>query len=76
MSEQKEINTRQKAAYAERENRIKTAQRIINGIFAGYCPCGYCGTISSLGHCFKCGTEWGISPKPNYQLPIKDGLDE
>ena len=49
----------------EQQARIKKAMSIIGGIHAGFCPCGYCGTIDSRGHCFKCGTNWPIAPKEN-----------
>jgi hypothetical protein len=48
--------------YEEREARIAAAQILIKGLRKGICPCGYMGTISPKGHCFKCGTQWDIYP--------------
>jgi hypothetical protein len=49
----------------EREKRnaeIAKALKLVEGLRKGLCPCGYMGTISPEGNCFKCGTDWGIGP--------------
>jgi hypothetical protein len=48
----------------ERQARILAAVNLINGIRQGLCPCGYMGTISPKGACFKCGAQWDVYPKP------------
>jgi hypothetical protein len=59
--------------YEERQARILAAVDLINGLRQGMCPCGYMGTISPKGYCFKCGTQWDIHPRPTPKAPPGSG---